>query len=231
MKKLVMLGATGAVGTEVVRRLSAMAEVERILLLNRRPFTALRHAKIAEEIADVLAPETYAQHLSGAEAAICTLGVGQPSKVSRADFLRIDRDAVLAFGQACKAAGVAHFTLLSSVGADAGSLSFFLRAKGELEEGLRALDFARLSLFHPSMILTPQNRYGLSQALILMLWPRLAPLLVGPLTKYRGIEVARLGRAMALNLRKEASGPEVLEWTEISTIAGSRPASGGDLAQ
>lgn len=219
MTNLVMLGATGAVGTEVVRNLAAMTDVERLVLLNRRAFTAVRHPKIAEEIVDVLAPDTYARHLSGAEGAICTLGVGQPSKVSRAEFLRIDRDAVLAFGQACKVAGVAHFTLLSSVGADAGSLSFFLRAKGELEESLRALGFARLSLFHPSMILTPSNRYGLSQALILMLWPRLAPVLAGPFRKYRGIEVARLGRAMALNLRGGISGPEVLEWPEITMIA------------
>lgn len=62
---------------------------------------------------------------------------------------------MLAFLQACKQAGVEHFELLGSVGANAKPSNFYLRTKGELEEGLKALGFARLSLFRPSMILTP----------------------------------------------------------------------------
>lgn len=218
MTKVVMIGATGAVGTEAVRSLVAMEEVGSLILFGRREFSTIRHPKIAQHLVDVLDPQTYARHLAGAGVAICTLGVGQPSKVAKDDFLRIDRDAVLAFGQACKEAGVSHFQLLSSVGANARSASFFLRAKGQLEEGLGALDFDRLSLFHPSMILTPRNRYGLSQALVLALWPLLKPAFFGPLKKYRGIEVERLGRAMALNLVKSAQGAEVLEWSDITAI-------------
>ncbi len=218
MTRVVMFGATGAVGTEVVRTLVAMEEVGELVLLGRSAFNSLEHPKIRAHIVDVFGPATYAVHLAGADAAICTLGVGQPSKVKRDDFLRIDRDAVLAFGKACKDAEVSHFQLLGSVGADARSLSFFLRSKGQLEEGLRALGFARLSFFHPSMILTPSNRYGLSQALVLALWPRLSPVFFGPLKKYRGIEVEKLGRAMALNLLRDARDTEVLEWTEIMAI-------------
>ncbi|TQV83631.1 NAD(P)H-binding protein [Denitrobaculum tricleocarpae] len=219
MTRVVMLGATGAVGTEVVRALTAMEEVGELVLVGRSAFNSLEHPKIRAHTADVFDPAAYAVHLAGAEVAICTFGVGQPSKVIRQDFLRIDRDAVLAFGRACKEAGVSHFQLLSSVGADANSLSFFLRAKGELEEGLQALGFDRLSLFHPSMILTPTNRYGLSQALVLALWPRLSPVFFGRLKKYRGIEVEKLGRAIALNLRRSGQGSDVLEWPEIMALA------------
>jgi hypothetical protein len=85
---------------------------------------------------------------------------------------------------------------------------------------LRALGFARLSLFHPSMILTPRNRYGLSQAIILMVWPLLTPLLVGPLRKYRGVRVVDLGAAMARNLVRPGQGEEVLDWDQIVTRSG-----------
>jgi len=63
--------------------------------------------------------------------------------------------------------------LLSSVGISPKSKSFFLRTKGELVEALKALNFERLSIFMPSMILTPTNRYGFSQALTLAVWPKL----------------------------------------------------------
>lgn len=218
MNTVVIIGATGAVGTEVLRNLVAMEKVGRILVLGRREFTAIRHPKIRQKIVDVLDPETYREHLAGATAAICTLGVGQPSKVTKEDFLKIDRDAALDFGRACKDAGASHFQLLSSVGADTKSSSFFLRGKGQLEEALRALGFERLSLFHPSMILTPSNRYGVSQAIVLALWPWLTPILSGPLKKFRGIEVERLGRAIAVNLVKSGQVAEVLEWTDITAI-------------
>ncbi len=87
--------------------------------------------------------------------------------MSKADFVRIDRDAALDFGRACKAAGVRHFELLCAVGANAKSSSLYLRTKGELQDGLKALDFERLSLFEPSMIITPTNRYGIGQAVLL----------------------------------------------------------------
>ncbi len=219
MISLVMIGATGAVGTEVVRTVVGLPEVEAVTLLGRRELTGLSHPKIEQRIVDVLDPSSYRQHLEGARAAICTLGVGQPSKMSKERFLRIDRDAALDFGKATREAGARHFQLLSSVGADPGSASFYLRSKGELEQGLRELGFDRLSLFHPSMILTPTNRYGFSQAVTLAVWPRLRPLLVGPWRKLRGIEVERLGRAMARNLVSPGEGVEVFEWDDFVRLA------------
>jgi uncharacterized protein YbjT (DUF2867 family) len=216
---VVMLGATGAVGGHVARTCATRPEVGRLTLLGRRPVEALGGEKVHQAVVDVQDPSSYGSLLAGHHAAICTLGVGQPSKMSRAEFVRIDKTVVLAFAEACRGAGVRHFQLLGSVGADARSRAFYLRTKGELEDGLRALGFERLSLFRPSMILTPTNRYGLSQALTLALWPWLAPVLAGGLRKYRGIAVDRLGRAMALNLVTEGSGEEVLHWDAIERLA------------
>ena len=215
---IVMIGATGAVGTQVVKALVAMDSVARITLLGRSPFDAVKSYKITQHVVDVMKPETYAALLEDHRAAICTLGVGEPSKASRADFVRIDKDAVLAFGTACKAAGIKHFELLSSVGSNDKSRSFFLRTKGELNSGLANLGFERLSLFQPSMILTPANRYGLTQGLTLAIWPKLHPILVGSARKYRGIKVANLGQAFAANLATGGVGVEIFHWDEITAL-------------
>ncbi|WP_412049392.1 NAD(P)H-binding protein [Hoeflea sp. Naph1] len=222
-KQVVMIGATGAVGGEVVKALLGMDSVGGITLIGRKRYEGSSSAKVSQHVVDVADPESYRHLLPGHSHAICTLGVGQPSKEGRAQFLRIDRDLPLAFGRACREAGVGHFQLLSSVGADATSKSFYLRSKGELERGLLALGFARLSLFHPSMILTPTNRYGASQALTLAVWPWLTPLLAGPLRKFRGVKLARLGQAIALNLERTAlartgEASEILEWDDFNRI-------------
>lgn len=142
--------------------------------------------------------------------------------MSKQAFVKIDKIAVLDFAIACKAAGITHFQLLSSVGASAASRSFYLRSKGELEDALKALNFERLSLFQPSMIITPKNRYGLSQALFLKFMPLLDPLLIGSINKFRSIAVDRLGKAIAFNVYTEYADInkiETLHWADFITLS------------
>lgn len=216
---IAMIGATGAVGTEVVKQLAASPHAEQITLLGRRKTEAFGESPVVKEhIVDVMGENPYTDLLAGHDVAICTMGVGEPSKVSKDEFVAIDKTAVLKFARACKNAGIGHFELLSSVGVDASSPSFYLRTKGELEAELIALKFRRLSLFHPSMILTPKNRYGFSQAVVLKTWPVLSTALFGPLRKFRGIEVAHLGQAMAKNVFTTKDGVETLTWSEIEAL-------------
>lgn len=215
---VVMLGATGAVGQETLKALMAIPTVGRISLLGRRPVPDLDDSRIHQHTIDIFTPATYAEFLTRHQIAICTLGVGEPSKMSKADFVKIDKDAVLDFARACKAAGISHFQLLGSVDSNARSASFYLRTKGELVEELEALHFERLSIFEPSMILTPTNRYGFLQGLTLSVWPLLSLILVGSLRKYRGIRINQLGRAIAFNPLQRANGVEKLQWADFRAL-------------
>ena len=215
---IVMLGASGAVGGAVLKALYVHPQAHQLTLLVRRNLPSVKSVKTRQHTVDVFDPARYQHLLAGHHAAVCTFGVGESSKVSNDEFIRVDKTAVLAFATACKAAGVRHFELLSAVAANAQSPSFYLRIKGELNQALVALDFERLSLFQPSMILTPTNRYGLMQGLTLAVWPKLQPLLAGPLRKYRGIAVDDLGAAMAKNLFIPGSGVEVLHWNDFEIL-------------
>lgn len=222
---IAMLGATGAVGGEVLNVLLKSSRVERLSLFGRRNvelnFEQRSNAyQINQHIINIFEPEGYHQKLIDYQCAICTLGIGEPSKVSKAVFIKIDKLAVIDFAKACKAQGVKHFSLLASVGTNSKSASFYLRTKGELIDALVALDFERLSIFQPSMILTPTNRYGWTQWLTLNLWPLLTPLLIRKLKKYRGVKVSILGQAMAYNLFQSSDNKvEYLRWNDFQRLS------------
>jgi putative NADH-flavin reductase len=222
---IVMLGATGAVGTQVVQHLLTFSELQRLTLLGRRPVEDRPETIVQQQKIDIFALQSYERYLPGHQAAICSLGVGQPSKMSREEFTRIDKGAVLDFATACKQAGVRHFELLASVGINSKSASFYLRTKGELVEAIKSLRFERFTIFEPSMILTPVNRYGLSQAITLAVWPKLQSLLLGGLRKYRGIPVELLGKAIAKNVITKGSGVEILYWDDFMNLCNSRNSS------
>lgn len=215
--RIVMMGATGAVGHHCARTLATHPSHPHVTLLGRRRAN-IAGEMVQQRIVDVEDPVGYREHLAGHDAAICTVGVGEPTKMDKTTFVRIDKTLVLNFATACREAGIKHFSLLSSVGTSADSPSFYLRTKGELEDELRKLGFDRLSLFHPSMILTPTNRYGIAQAVTLVVWPLLKPVLAGPARKLRGVRVETLGRAIALNALSPGRGEETLEWDDFVRI-------------
>jgi hypothetical protein len=117
--------------------------------------------------------------------------------------------------------GAANVWVYDRPAASSRSRSFYLRTKGQLQDGIKALNFDRLSLFQPSMIVTPTNRYGLSQAALLFAMPLLDPLLLGSLRQYRSIQVERLGAAMANNLLKDQRGVEALHWVDFIALSNS----------
>jgi uncharacterized protein YbjT (DUF2867 family) len=215
---VVMLGASGAVGTNALNELILLKNVDKITLLGRNAIPNIYDERVQQHQINISNPNSYQEYLAGHSAAICTFGVGEPSKISKEEFVKIDKIAVLDFAVACKKAGITHFELLASVDINPKSVSFYLRTKGELVEELKALAFERLSIFQPSMILTPTNRYGIAQAVTLKVWPLLKPLFMGKLRKYRGIPVTTLGQAMARNILKEGNGYEILQWDDFYTI-------------
>jgi uncharacterized protein YbjT (DUF2867 family) len=217
--RVVMMGASGAVGGVVLATLQEMAEVVAVTALVRRPLGLKNTRKVVEHAVDVLSPQSYTRHLIGHDVAICTLGVGQPSKVSMEEFKRIDHDAVLEFARACKGAGIRRFSLLGSVASDAASRNGYLKSKGALRDAIAAMGFERFSVFQPSVLITQHNRYGFSQGVLLAVWPVLSALFVGPLRKYRGIAVERLGQAIARNSALAGQGTEIMHFDDFVRLA------------
>ncbi|MFT5883878.1 MAG: hypothetical protein ACI9IP_000328 [Arcticibacterium sp.] len=216
---VIMMGGTGAVGGQAIQSLLPISELKTLTLLGRRrPVADILDERVTQHKIDIHEPSSYAEIAKGHSAAICTLGVGEPSKISKEAFLKIDKTAVINFAKACKEAGIEHFELLASVGISAKSSSFYLRTKGELVEELKALNFKRLSIFLPSMILTPKNRYGFTQALALAVWPILDNVFIGTAKKYKGIKVSELGKAIAVNVFVDKIGYEELTWEDFQKL-------------
>ncbi|WP_281615332.1 NAD(P)H-binding protein [Flammeovirga sp. SubArs3] len=213
---IVFIGATGAVGGHALTRLLEVDHKGNILTLGRRNVEMKATPTFLEQkTIDIHDPTSYSEYIHGQKIAICTLGVGEPTKMSKADFIAIDKTAVLNFAKECKKNGVKHFHILSSIGVDSKSMNYYMRTKGELNEELIKLGFDRLCIYQPSMIMTPTNRYGFTQAVALAVWPKLDFILQNKARKYRGIKVDMLGKAIANNALLDKQGVEYLQYDDF----------------
>lgn len=219
--KAVVVGATGAVGSALVRELLASPHCTRVTALVRRATTMFAHApgweKLRLEVVDLADLERATATLAaGCDAAFCTMGIGQPRKVPPEEFRRVDVDYAGAFARGARAAGVRHIALLSSVGADAASRNRYLRVKGDAEAAVAAAGIARTSLFRPSLLVTRHLRYGVQDWLSQTFVPLLAPLLPA---RYHQIRVEDLARAMRLNAERDGvAGTETLTYPDFPGV-------------
>jgi uncharacterized protein YbjT (DUF2867 family) len=224
-----VLGATGAVGSALVRELLAEPAWASVTIFVRQPTTMFaghpgasklsEHRmdvdRLASQVAGELALRRDAQ--LGAVAAFCTLGVGQPRKVSRTELRRVDVGIAEAFANGCRSAEVPHFSLLTAVGADPSSRNPYLKVKGDIEQAVVALEFQRSSLFRPSLLVTRTLRYGLQDRITQAVFPRISRFLP---SRLREVTVESLGRAMRVNAERDgAPGTEVLHHEDFLSLA------------
>ncbi|MGE8224967.1 MAG: NAD-dependent epimerase/dehydratase family protein [Stenotrophomonas sp.] len=148
--RVLLAGATGLVGAQVLQRLLADPRCSGVIAPTRRALP-LTDAKLLNPVLDFAALATVAQGWQ-VDAVICALGSTMKQAGSREAFQQIDHGYPLAIAQAVRGNGCEVFALNSAAGANPRSLVFYSRVKGALEQDLRALGFASLTLVRPGLI-------------------------------------------------------------------------------
>jgi uncharacterized protein YbjT (DUF2867 family) len=188
-KRLLVLGASGAVGSEVLRLAVAHPEVTAVLAPTRRPLVP--HPKLTHVQTD-FAQADEAIGWAAIDAVVCALGTTMKRAGTRTAFAAVDRDLTIALVTAAQRRGANSMALNSSAGASPRG-NFYLRTKHQAEEGVRQLGFASYTVVRPALIdvhraeTRPAERAGL--------WLLQA---LGPLVPKRYRPVSALGIAHAL---------------------------------
>jgi uncharacterized protein YbjT (DUF2867 family) len=218
MKKVVIAGATGLVGKQLVVELAGQEAVQTHIIVRRKPERVpagviVHDAPPADWSAEVAAIK--------ADVAISCLGTTMKIAGSKAAFRAVDFDLVAAFAQAAKQAGATHVIAVSSVGASDKSANFYLKTKGEAETAMAQAGFDRVDFLRPGLLTggeRPESRPGESVAI--MLAPLTDLLMVGALSRYRSIPAPVVAQAIANLVLAGGQGRHIHENDAIRALAG-----------
>jgi uncharacterized protein YbjT (DUF2867 family) len=194
-RSVVILGASGLVGSHCLTHLLAHDHVAKVTAFVRRPL-GVTHQKLQERPLGDVDPRGAAWQMpKDVDDAHCAIGTTMKVAGSRDAFVRVDKDTVLAFAQAARAAGARRFVLVSSTGADARSMNFYLRVKGEVERAVGDMGFDVVHILRPSVLDGPraEHRPGEKAAVVVM---NGVARVLGKRFKYAPIHVDTVGRAM-----------------------------------
>jgi uncharacterized protein YbjT (DUF2867 family) len=149
----------------------------------------------------------------------CCLGTTIKTAGSQAAFHKVDYDYVVGVARAGQRAGAKQFLVITAIGADPASRIFYSRVKGEVERAVRELPYHAVQIFRPSFLMGDRREARLGERISVPIARVIAPLLLGPLRRYRPIHAADVARAMVQIAKEAPSGPNVFEYDGIVTSA------------
>lgn len=214
-KKALILGATGLVGSHLLNQLLAHSEYDTIRILVRKS-TGITHSKLEEHIIDFNQFQDYTL-LFEVNEVFCCLGTTMKKAGSKQAFYYVDHDLPV---QAAKMAQLfaEKFFLVSSIGANAWSLNYYLRVKGETERDILQTTLETIYILRPSILLGKRKEYRAGEELGKKLVSFLKPLMIGGLKKYRGIEASTVARAMIMLAERNEKGKYFFESHDIENL-------------
>jgi uncharacterized protein YbjT (DUF2867 family) len=195
-RTVLIAGASGLVGREILQGLLADESVGAVHSLGRRELS-LQHPKLTQHRVDFKALSSTGLALPRLDEAFVALGTTIKVAGSQDAFRAVDFDAVLAVAKAAKAAGATRLGVVSAMGADRRSGIFYNRVKGETEEALSALGFATLVIARPSFLAGDREALGQplrgGEKLAMNISRVLAPLIPD---NYKSIAASSVARAL-----------------------------------
>lgn len=208
MNHVVLAGATGLIGTELLLQLTQQ-RCEAVTALVRRavdlPHPHQSHALI--DFSAPLLPPPKSEH----DAVICALGTTIKKAGSKPAFRAVDFDMVVQLANAAKAEGYQTFAVVSSIGADKPGGNFYLQTKHDMEKALVALNFTTLVIARPSLLLGDRAEFRFGERAAEVVFSALQPLFIGKLKHFKPISATTVAKALILTCAERPEGITLLE--------------------
>ena len=192
-KTAVIIGATGAVGKEILQEILADDFYNKVYILGRQSIGKLAdEERLTKIIVDF---ENLNFDTSILEDADIFASLGTTIKIagSKENQRKIDVDYTVNFAKLCEGK-VRSFNVVSAIGANSKSKNFYNSLKGELEDKLKVMNLGVLRIFQPSLLISKRADKRFLEQMFMRVAPIFQLVLKGKAKKYSPIEVSVLGR-------------------------------------
>lgn len=212
MKNVLLLGASGLVGSNVLTELLAHDQVGQITILVRNSLQ-LTHPKLTQvrtDFTDLSALDS----IGSVDALFCCIGTTRKKTPDLVQYKAIDYGITMEVARRAKQLGCKQIHLISSVGAKAKSSNFYLKIKGEIEEGIQTLGFETCLIYRPSMLIGARNESRPAENIGQILTPVFDFFTFGG--NYHSIRATNLAQCMVRQVEISKPGKQILFYRDFN---------------
>lgn len=194
MKKAVILGATGAVGKEILKELILKEAYDKIYVVGRNSINKLPSGDKFEPVVIDFDEMIFDESILENSDVFVAFGTTLKQAGSKEEQFKIDYTYVYNFAKKCENR-VKSFNLVSAIESNPNSKNFYGSLKGKLEESVTKLELGKLRIFRPSLLIVKREGRFL-ESLGVKLVPLVNVFTQGKFIKYRPVRPEDLAKAM-----------------------------------
>lgn len=206
-KKALLFGASGFVGSFLLKQLLQDDEYEQVIAVVRNPLPNL-HPKLNMIFGDYYALPRLKEQLK-ADDIFIALGAGS---------YEIEHGYPVMAASIAKERGAKAVFIVTAVQADPKSRSAYIRVKGEIERDILRLDFEHTHLFRPSMIMGRRPEFRPLELMVMFVWRLINPFFLGKTDKYKGTSAQNIARAMHRATKRPSEKVNIYFWREMEVL-------------
>jgi uncharacterized protein YbjT (DUF2867 family) len=208
----VILGATGLVGSHLLKQLLNDDAFTAIRVLVRKPIST-QHPKLQVQVVDFNNYEDYKTKLGNGNSIFCCIGTTNTNvKGNKSEYRKIDFDIPVNAARFGKEAGFEHYFIVTALGANSNSRIFYNRLKGEVEEVISTFGLPGLHIFRPSFILGSRKEQRPGESFFKRLFKAISFLLPSQL---KPIEASSIAAAMIAAYKSGKRGMNLYYYKEM----------------
>lgn len=207
MKKAIVIGATGMVGTQLIKQLIENETYSEIVSLVRRS-SGITHPKLKEQIINFDEPENWSNVVTG-DVLFSTLGTTLAQAKNKEAQFEVDFTYQFTVAKIAAKNGVSNYVLISSAGSNSNSIVFYTSMKGKLEDAVKRLPFNVISIIRPGQLAGDRTEKRTSEKIGLSVMHFINKL--GMMKRYKPICAHKVARAMINAAEKKKSGTYTLD--------------------
>lgn len=193
LRSAIVVGATGLVGSSLIKQLCENDEYVSVTAISRRPLQ-YSHPKLTVKVCPF--DEIEEKDIEFANDFFCCLGTTMKKAKTKEQFEMVDFHYPMNFASLAKKRGIEHFIVITAMGSKTNSLFYYNRVKGKLEEQIKNIGLNQISIVRPSLIVGHRDEFRFGEKIGEIVLKILNPILIGPLKKYRSIEASQIALAM-----------------------------------
>ena len=207
MKKAIVIGATGMVGTQLIQLLIQDEDYSEIVSLVRRA-SGVTNAKLTELIINFDEPNSWSNLVTG-DVLFSTLGTTIAQAKTKEGQFKVDFTYQFTVAKIAVNNSVSQYVLVSSAGANPNSKNFYLKTKGQLEKAIQALPFETISILRPGPLAGNRIQIRPGELIGLIVMTGLNRL--GLFKRYRPLQASLAAKAMIMAAKEKKSSTYTLE--------------------
>ena len=194
MKTALIFGSSGLVGSHLLSLIIKNNNYNKIKLFTRSE-TTISNSQIEIIKIDFNNLENHKDSIIGDDCFFC-IGTTRKNTPDKNEYIKVEYNIPVEVAKIAKQNSINSFTYISSLGANPNASGLYLKNKGQAEDALKKLNFPKLSIMRPSILLgnRTENRFGEKIGIFIM--KSFSPFFLGKMKKYKPIKVENVAKAM-----------------------------------